>query len=122
MIGLDSKAINMQTIIVDEQTTSLEALASNRVEKTHELFTPNYFYGHASILKRYCGLPPEFQIPGVIPHGVSVNHSSWQVELDAPLQRIYANFEEQRSKYEGVTDKQVHVIGAVIHYAERLIA
>jgi hypothetical protein len=97
-------------------------LAVDRVEKTPELFPPNDFYGHASVLKRYCGLPSDFQIPAVLPHGVSINHSTWQVELDAPYPSIFAISEEQRLKYADITDKRVYVIGSVMHYAERLIA
>ncbi len=112
----------MQSAIIERSTAALEFLAADRPEETSEIFTPNDFYGHASILKRYCGLPADFKIPAVIPHGVSINHSSWQVELNAPLSRIYAMSEEQRSKYQNVTDKQVHVIGSAILYAERMLA
>ena len=112
----------MQTSITDLKQSHLEALASDMVEKTSEVFTPNDFYGNASILKKYCGLAPDSQIPAVLPHGVSINHSTWQVELDAPLPRIYAISEEQRSKYSMVTDKALHVIGSVMHYAARMIS
>ena len=61
-------------------------------------------------------------LPGVLPHGPSINHTIWQPELDSPVPNIFAISEEQKFCYQKASSKPVFVIGSVVHYAERLIA
>lgn len=101
---------------------TLESLVQERPEKTCEIFTPNDFYGHATLLKRYAGLPAGMPLPGVLPHGPSINHTIWQPELDSPVPNIFAISEEQKVCYQKASSKPVFVIGSVVHYVEQLIA
>lgn len=105
-----------------EPREAIEALVKERPEKTCEIFTPNDFYGHATLLKHFAGLPEGMPLPGVLPHGPSINHTIWQPELDSPVPNIFAISEEQKVCYEKASSKPVYVIGSVAHYAEKLMA
>lgn len=61
--------------------SELEVLSKDRPEETVETFSPNDFYGHATLLKRYCGLSPDFIINGIIPHGPKLSDNVWRVGL-----------------------------------------
>ena len=50
---------------------TLEKLAAESSENTSEIFTPNDYYGHAYLLKKYCGINQEFSLPGIYPHAIS---------------------------------------------------
>jgi FkbM family methyltransferase len=101
---------------------ALESLVRERPEKTCELFTPNDFYGHATLLKHYAGLPAGIPLLGVLPHGPSINHTIWQPELDSPVPNIFAISEEQKVCYQKASSKPVFVIGSVVHYAAEIIS
>lgn len=99
----------------------LEALCAERPEITVERFNPNDFYGHAAVLKRYCGLPPEFILPGVHPHGPSISDFVWDYEVKHPLRNLLLVSESQRPFYAKICDKPATVIGSPLYYALRLI-
>ena len=59
----------------------LENLAADRPLITVEAFNANDFYGNASVLKEYCGLPDGFPLPGILPHGPSMHGKVWDAEI-----------------------------------------
>jgi FkbM family methyltransferase len=99
----------------------LQHLAADRPERTTELFTPNDFYGHASILKRYCGLPGSFAINGILPHGPYLSSKLWDLELQHAVPNLLVLSEQQRELYARQTSKTIQVIGSPLYYAARLI-
>jgi FkbM family methyltransferase len=100
----------------------LEALAAERPLATVEAFKPNDFYGHATVLKRYAGLPETFAIRAVMPHGPSFCHKLWDTELKDPCPTILAISDQQRALYqEQCPHKRVTVIGSPVLYAARLM-
>jgi hypothetical protein len=99
----------------------LEALAADRPQVTRERFTPNDFYGIATILKRYCGLAPDFVLPGIVPHGPYLHTNVWDKELSDPLPNLFPSAEIQRAVYAQKCAKPCHVIGFPYYYALRLL-
>ena len=92
--------------------------AKDRPENTVEFFTPNDFYGHASIIKKYCGLPQTIPLPGIVPHGYGLNHDRipWKLELQCALKNFYLWGEEKKKYYENYTDKPIFIIGSPFSY------
>lgn len=84
---METKYLDRQPVVPD--LASLESLAEDRPENTGEIFTPNDFYGHAEVLKQYCGLPSEFQIPGILPHAPYFSEVVWMPEALHPLQNLF---------------------------------
>jgi hypothetical protein len=102
-------------------STELEALAADRPHQTCEKFTPNDFYGIATILKRYCGLPPDFVLPGIVPHGPYLHTNVWDKELADPSPNLFLSAEIQRAVYAQKCSKACHLIGFPYYYAVRLL-
>ncbi len=102
-----------------ESASDLEALCAERPERTSEKFPPNDFYGHAAVIKHYCGLPQEFSLPGIHPHGPSVNELVWDYEVNHPLPHLLLVAELQRAIYAARTSKPATVIGSPFYYAVR---
>jgi hypothetical protein len=99
----------------------LEKLCAERPERTREKFGPNDYYGHASVIKKYCGLPDSFALPGIHPHGPSTTDLVWDVEIKFPLEHLLLVSEAQRNIYANVCAKPATVIGSPLYYALRLM-
>lgn len=70
----------------------LEELCRDRELETPEICTENGFYGMASILKRYAGLPADEPLKAVIPHGVCLDSdfvSKTEIRCALPLHLCY---------------------------------
>jgi hypothetical protein len=85
----------------------LETLCLDRALETNELFTPNDFYGNSLILKAYAGLPFEYALKVIVPHGASPADSLWEAERNAPLPAILGYWPELQQLYARETDKVV---------------
>jgi FkbM family methyltransferase len=100
----------------------LEALAAERPLRTPETFKPNDFYGHARLLKRYAGLPENFILRAVMPHGPSFCSKLWETELKDPCTSVLAISEQQRSLYGAQSPhKTAQLIGSPVLYAARMM-
>ncbi|MEM9702154.1 MAG: hypothetical protein AAF907_06900, partial [Planctomycetota bacterium] len=62
----------------------LNRIAADRPLETDEYHPPNDFYGQASVLRRYAGLPDR-PLPIALEHGVRVDDGAWEKDLDTPL-------------------------------------
>ena len=100
---------------------TLEKLAAECSEDTSELFTPNDFYGHAYLLKKYCGLNQKFSLPGIYPHGITIRDGAWTAELNHPIPFLLLKSKPQSDVYSKYSDKPSWIIGAPNYYAVRLI-
>ena len=100
---------------------TLEKLAAERSENTSEIFTPNDFYGHASLLKKYCGMRQNISLPGIYPHGPNIRDNPWAAELEHPLPYLLLSSQLQSEIYSRHCDKPSWVIGAPNYYAIRII-
>jgi FkbM family methyltransferase len=100
---------------------TLENLAAERSEDTSEIFTPNNFYGHASLLKKYCGINQNFSLPGIYPHGITIRDNAWSAELAHPIPFLLLKSNLQSDVYSKYCDKPSWIIGAPNYYATRLL-
>lgn len=100
---------------------TLEKLAAECPQNTSELFKPNDFYGHAYLIKKYCGISHELSLPGIYPHGLSIIDKAWTAELEHPIPFLFLKSELQSDVYSKYSDKPSWIIGAPIYYAIRLI-
>lgn len=107
---------------VEMNAAALELLAADRKENTVEAFTPNDFYGHASLLKRYCELPEDYVIRGVLPHGPCISSKIWEVEKNHPFRARFLLSQTQREVYRSQSSKDLYVIGSPLLYAAKLLA
>ena len=97
-----------------QKYSNLTHYATDRGENTSELFTPNDFYGHAKLIKKYCGIKNEIPLPGIIPHGYGLNQSRppWNLELGCQLIKFYLWSEEKKEYYQRFTHKEIIVVGS----------
>lgn len=73
-----------------EQAGDLEDVCHPRPLRTREIFAPNAFYGNDRILKIYAGLPLDYPLKIVVPHGITFNAGySWDAERTAKLPAIF---------------------------------
>ncbi len=100
---------------------TLEKVAAECSENTSEIFTPNDYYGHAYLLKKYCGINQEISLPGIYPHGISIRDNSWAAELKHPMPFLLLSSKLQSVVYSKYCDKPSWIIGAPNYYAVRLI-
>jgi FkbM family methyltransferase len=100
---------------------TLEQLAAECPHKTSELFTPNDYYGHAYLIKKYCGLSQEYSLPGIYPHSISIRDKAWVAELKHPIPFLLLKSKFQSDVFSKYTDKPSRIIGAPNYYAIRLI-
>jgi len=99
----------------------LEKLASEQKEQTAEIFKPNDFYGHAAIIKQYCGLEQTYQLPGIIPHGPNPSEKVWNREINHPIPFFLLYSKQQQENYARHSNKRSFIIGSPIYYAQHII-
>ena len=104
------------------QLEILAKLADDHPEKTIEIFRPNDFYGHASLIKRYCGISDEYALPAIYPHGISSSDYVWKTELNHPMPFLLLKSEIQSALYSKYCDKPSWIIGAPNCYGARLLS
>ncbi len=102
--------------------TALESLAEDRSENTVELFSPNDFYGNATVLKQYCGLPSSFRLPGILPHAPYLSNQSWMPEIQHALPNLFLLSRQQTKIYENHCRKKAIVLGSPVYYASKMIS
>lgn len=79
---------------------NLDELSQDRSLETYEKFSPNNYYGMASILKRYAGLPNDYSLHAVVPHGPSLSLDfAWEAEIKAPVPAIFYHSRHVKSAY-----------------------
>ena len=106
----------------DEWVAGLEPLSADRPPVGMETHPQNAFYGHADLLKRFCGLPPERPLCVAIPHGIRFDDSYGPADypecFPVCLVPSHARVELLRQQL----DRQFHAIGPMIHYAKPLLS
>ncbi len=87
--------------------------------KTSELFYFNDFYGINHILKKYAGLPDDYQFKCVIQHSVSFYDLKTDQEFDQNLPVILTTSDYSKSLYEKYAgNKKIYPISTHILYAD----
>ncbi len=104
----------------EQATATLRGLlrrCADRPLDTPERHTPNDFYGHAVILKRYADLPPELPLGASLEHGPFIPSFAWRVDLESPLPAMLC-FSASRVKVLTTrTAKPALAVGPPILYA-----
>ena len=99
----------------------LDLLCADRKLRTSEIHKPNDFYGQASALKRYAGLPQGYALKGVLEHGPSLRDELWEQDLAAPLPMNLAVSEGRARLFRTHTGKPTIPIGFGYLYAMRVV-
>jgi hypothetical protein len=84
--------------VIDSQK-DLKKLCADRLLRTNEIFQGNAFYGNDLILKIYAGLPKNYPLKVVMPHGAGLGDPNkiWVAERNAPLPVIFYYSEDYRN-------------------------
>lgn len=83
-----------------------------------ELSLSNDYYGHASILKKYCGCSPSYRIKASIEHAAYFGMDHWDPEVIHSLPGIITQGNSRPEILKKYTDKPVYSIGTYIQYAD----
>jgi hypothetical protein len=100
----------------------LLALTQDRPLRTPEIHTSNDFYGHASLLKHYAGLPPNYPLKLVVEHATYFpGKQGWRVDLEAKLP-IYCVSSDAGKQYrqKEIPSKYICAIGPLLVYTNLL--
>lgn len=107
----------MPTLQTAEELT---ALAQDRPLATSELHQSSDYYGHAALIKHYCGLPQEYPLKAAIEHGVQLNgvvEYIWEVDRDTVLPVFLCANPDHAAHYAQATGKTAVAIGPMVLYA-----
>ena len=89
-----------QTLLDQENLSQLCLDTPPRPLNTNEIFNPNAFYGNDVIYKLYAGLPIQYTLKAMLPHGPTIytHEKIWSAELINNLSEIwcYSNLGMQR--------------------------
>jgi glycosyltransferase involved in cell wall biosynthesis len=92
-------------------------LCEDRTNNTNELHKPNDYYGHATILKKYCGLPKHYQIKAAIEHGPTIQDYVWEPDINVSLPAVIFCGNNRHLILKKRTQKALFSIGPYLHYA-----
>ena len=99
----------------------IHVLAQDRPIQTMEIFEPNDFYGHATILKKYINLPNSYQIKGAIEHGAGIGGDIWGRNIDNVLPAVITTSRYRAEILKEHTSKKIFAIGPKIQYAHHFL-
>ena len=103
------------------KTDNIYELSKDRPLKSNEIFQPNDFYGHASILKKYVKLPENYQIKAAIEHGAGIGGNIWDQNIKNILPAIFTSSYYRSRISKNNTQKKIFVIGPKIQYAKHYL-
>ena len=99
----------------------IHRLSQDRSQTTTEIHRSNDFYGHASVLKNYLGIPQNYVIRAAIEHSVMIsNKYSWHIDRNSLFPCIFTNSDERYAAYPA--GKMIFAVGPYIHYAEHVLS
>lgn len=84
---------------------------------TPELHKSNDWYGHATLLKKYAGLPNVYRIHAAIEHGPFFGNFIWPQDIENSLPAIITFSKTRAQILIKKTHKKIFSIGPYIHYA-----
>ncbi len=90
------------------EAEDLAMVCRARELSTAEIFEPNAFYANDLILKRYAGLPAQYPLKLVLPHGVNLSDDFlWDVEREALLPAVLCYNDWRCNVYRRKTQKVI---------------
>jgi len=125
ILNFNVSATNMSLLTLEEALASqkdLGNLCADRPLDTNEIFQPNAFYGNDSVLKRYAGLPQEYPLKVIIPHGiVFADDFVWKEEARSFLPAVWCYSSHRESAYINATRKVVIRSASPFLYAVEML-
>ncbi|HMP80454.1 MAG TPA: hypothetical protein PKD54_13450, partial [Pirellulaceae bacterium] len=103
------------------QQEDLETICEDRQLVTSEIHPANDFYGQASVIKRYVGLPNDYQLKAVVEHGVMYMPTMWEYDRLACLASNLAYSRYRATLQRRSSGKPSLAIGSGFHYAKQLV-
>ncbi len=97
-------------------------LSENQKLVTPEIHEPNDYYGHATILKKYAGLPADEPLPLGIQHGVRFDLDHWRHDYrkDHAVGLVHSPW--RVGVIQEKVQRKLHAIGPYLHYAQSLLS
>jgi hypothetical protein len=111
------KRSSLPLTFIDELSKPVSILSAYSTE----IHPPNDWYGHASVLKKFLGLPESYQFKFSLEHGVVLSDYVNPLDLEVEFQSIitFSKFREQiLKKYK----PYIFSIGPRIHYASHCLS
>jgi hypothetical protein len=99
----------------------LDELCRDRPLRTSEIHRSNDYYGQASVLKRYAGLPRWYSLKAVLEHSLVLYDRMSEEERHELLPIVFARSTGRARFLEHQTGKRVIPIGFTSLYAQRLL-
>jgi hypothetical protein len=88
---------------------------------TKEIHPANDWYGHATNLKKYLGLPLNYSFKFIMEHGLYLNNQVDQIDLESNL-KSFVTYSQYRENILLKHRPHAFSIGPFIHYAESLLS
>ena len=96
-------------------------LARDRRLVTHELHIQNAYYGHATVLKTFAGIPQRRSLKVAIEHAVAVVSEVWTVDAETAMPMFLCASEERARTYSALfPGTEAVAVGPMIEYADTL--
>lgn len=100
---------------------SPQKICIDRPLETPELHPSNDFYGQASVLKKYAGLPEEYPLRTVLEHGLFQAEEMWDVDANADLPMIVSHTPFRETIHQNLCNKKTKVAGFGYLYAASVL-
>jgi hypothetical protein len=82
-----------------------------------EIYSPNSYYGHADIIKRYAHVSKYYQLKSIIEHGIYFGKDINENEIICHLPSLFTFGSFRKEILQKKTDKTIYAIGPIIAYA-----
>lgn len=99
------------------QQPDIDTICTDRDLVTREIHHPNDFYGQASILKRFAGLPADRPLKAVLEHAPLFSRYMWDHDRDADLAINLSVSQERGEMISEISGKRSIPIGFGYYYA-----
>jgi len=114
------KEINRRSKLLLTEIISLSQPINMFSPFTNELQPVNDWYGHATVLKKFLGLPNDYQFKFNLEHGTYLAEQIADVELESNLPS-FVTYSPYRMNILKKISKSVYAIGPFIHYAPHFL-
>ncbi len=109
------------TSILDSLVASLPDLARDRAQETPEQHAPNDFYGHATMLKEFVGLPAADPLRLSIQHGIRLDRGHWLHDYHKEHRIGVVHSQWRAEVVAPQVQRRIVPIGPYIHYTQSLL-
>ena len=122
--GRDASSVvrsSSEVVTTRPQLEAITDLARDRRLITPELHMQNAYYGHATVLKTFAGIPQWRPLKVAIEHGVAIVPQVWTVDAETAMPVFLCASEERARTYSALFHgTEAVAIGPMIEYAEPL--